>query len=251
MVRAPAKPKKNPVATAPSAEATAATSIAGIALSPPTTLAVSTMKWSLDTIIHRVHQDKYAGDQFNPGLNGNARFSPIRDALGEPIPILYGGSTFECAAMETVFHDVPFALGLKTLDKTKLAGQVHSQVKPNVDLVLADFRSKALRKLGVARSQIIDTEKDQYPITRRWAEAIHKQCPDVQGICWTSRQDDSAQALIVFGDRLKKGVLQRVGASRNLVSDSKAYGEVLVLAEQIGVDIVPGLIASGLPISKV
>jgi hypothetical protein len=239
MVRAPARPKKNPLATVPSAEAT--TSLAGIALSLPTTVAVSTMKWLQDTIIHRVHQDKYAGDQFNPGLKGNARFSPIKNAVGKPIPTLYGGSAFECAAMETVFHDVPFAPGLKTLDKTKLAGQVHSQVKPGADLVLADFRNKALRKLGVARSQIIDTEKDQYPMTRQWAEAIHTQCPDVQGICWTSRQDDSAQALIVFGDRLKKGVLQQVGASRNLVSDSKAYGEVLVLAEQIGVDIVLGL----------
>lgn len=250
MAKTPAKPKKPSLAT-PSAEAPDATPIAGIALSPPATIAVSIMKWSLDTMIHRVHQGKYAGDQFNPGLNGNARFSPIKDASGEPIPTLYGGSTFECAAMETVFHDVPFAPGLKTLDKTKLTGQVHSQVKPDADLILADFRNKALRKLGVARSQLIDTEKDQYPITRQWAEAIHKQCPDVQGICWTSRQDDSAQALMVFGDRLKKGDLQPAGASRNLVSDSKAYGEVLALAEQIGVEIVPGLITSGLPISTV
>lgn len=245
MARATAKRKKNPVATAP------ASNDAGFALAPPTSLNVSTMKWSLDTIIHRVHQNKYAGDQFNPGLSGNARFSPIKDAWGEPIPTLYGGCTFECAAMETVFHDIPFAPGLKTFDKTKLTGQVHSQVKPGADLVLADFRNKALRKLGVARSQIIDTEKDQYPMTRQWAEAIHRQCPDVQGICWISRQDDSAQALIVFGDRLKKGVFQQVGASRNLVSDSEAYGELLVLAEQIGVEIVHGSIPSALPISDV
>ena len=84
------------------------------------------MIWLLDTVIHRVHQDHYAGDQFNPGLKGNARFSPIKNALGEPVPTLYGGATFACAAMETVFHDVPFAPGLKTLDKTKLTRQVHS-----------------------------------------------------------------------------------------------------------------------------
>jgi len=213
---------------------------AGLATSPPATVTVSTMKWSLDTIIHRVHQDHYAGDQFNPGLNGNARFSPIKDALGAPVPTLYGGSTFACAAMETVFHDVPFAPGLKTLDKTRLVRQVHSQVTPGADLVLADLRSKALRKLGIARNQIIDTEKDQYPVTRQWAEAIHTQCPQVQGLCWTSRQDDSAQALMLFGDRLKQGVLQAGAASRNLVGDAKAYDDVLLLAEQIGVDIVPG-----------
>jgi hypothetical protein len=31
-----------------------------------------------------------------------------------------------------------------------------------------------------------------------------------------------------------------VGASRSLVADSTAYGELLDLAEKIGVDIVPG-----------
>lgn len=236
MAKAPSRSKKSGAAAAP---------ITALAFPPPSTLVVSTVTWIRDTVIHRVHQNKYAADEFNPGLAGNARFSPIKDASGGAIPTLYGGATFECAAMETVFHDVPFVPGLKTLDKAKLAGQVHSQIRPDADLLLADLRGKALRKLGVARNQLIDTEKDQYPMTRQWAEAIHKQCPDVQGICWTSRQDDSAQALMVFGDRMKKGVLQQTGASRDLIGDTKAYGEVLALAEQIGVDIVLGMIPGG------
>ncbi|MFS2224655.1 RES domain-containing protein [Pantoea sp. B65] len=39
-----------------------------------------------------------------------------------------------------------------------------------------------------------DTEKHQYPATREWAEAIHRQCPAAQGLAWISRQDDSARA---------------------------------------------------------
>lgn len=35
-------------------------------------------------------------------------------------PTLYGGTTVEYAAMETVFHDVPYAPGLKTYEKSKL-----------------------------------------------------------------------------------------------------------------------------------
>jgi hypothetical protein len=35
-----------------------------------------------------------------------------------------------------------------------------------------DLSSVPLRKLGVTRKQLIDTEKDQYPATRKWAEAI-------------------------------------------------------------------------------
>ena len=207
---------------------------------PPATLDVSTMTWPRDTPLHRVHLEQYAGNEFNPGVKGNARFSPIRNARDEPIPTLYGGDTFECAAMETVFHDVPFAPGLKSYDKAKLNDQVHSQITPGDDLVLADLRSKALRKLGVQRKQLIDTEKDQYPVTRKWAEAIHAQRPDVQGVCWTSRQDDSAQAVMLFGDRVASGVLQQIAPSRSLLNDSSAYDDVLNLADQIGVNIVPG-----------
>lgn len=207
---------------------------------PPAALHVSTMTWPKGTTLHRVHQEKYAGDEFNPGVKGNARFSPIKNAKGEPIPTLYGGNTFECAAMETVFHDVPFAPGFKSYDKAKLADQVHAQLTPGADLVLADLRGKALRKLGVERKQLIDTEKDQYPATREWAEAIHAQCPDVQGLCWTSRQDDSAQAVMLFGERIASGVLCQTTPSRSLLKVGEAYDNVLNLAEQIGVNIVPG-----------
>ena len=207
---------------------------------PPVSLHVSTMIWPKDTTLHRVHLEKYAGDQFNPGLEGNARFSPIKNAKGEPIPTLYGGNTFECAAMETVFHDVPFAPGFKSYDKAKLEDQMHSPLTPGADLVLADLRSKALRKLGVERKQLIDTEKDRYPATRQWAEAIYAQYPGVQGLCWTSRQDDSAQAVMLFGDRIAPDVLRQTAPSRSLLKDVDAYDDVLNLAEQIGVNIVPG-----------
>lgn len=208
---------------------------------PPTSaLHVSRIVWPRGRTLHRIHLTKYAGDEFNPGVEGNARFSPIKDKQGKAIPTLYGGSTFDCAAMETVFHDVSFSPGFKSFDKAKLKDQVHSQVQANVDLVLADLRGKALRKLGVSRKQLIDTEKDLYPATRQWAQAIHAQCPDLQGLCWTSRQDDSAEAAMLFGDRVASGVLNQTGVPRSLLKDENSYWELLNLAEQIGVNIVPG-----------
>ena len=207
---------------------------------PPATLHLSTMTWHKGTALHRVHLEKYASNEFNPGVNGNARFSPIKNAKGEPVLTLYGGNTFERAAMETVFHDVPFAPGFKSYDKAKLEDLVHSQLTPGADLVLADLRGKAFRKLGVKRNQLIDTEKDQYPTTRVWAEALHARCPEVHGLCWTSRQDDSTQAVMLFGDRIASGVLRQTARSRSLLNDEEAYDDVLNLAEQIGVNIVPG-----------
>ena len=191
-------------------------------------------------VLHRIHKLDYGAVQFNPGLVGNARFSPIADADGSLIPTLYGGSSFACAAMESVFHDVPFTSGFKAYDKNKLGGHGHSQCIATRDLVLADLTSRALRKLGVERKQLIDTEKDQYPLTRQWAVAIHAAFPQVQGLCWIARQDDSARAAVLFGDRIADGVLQPSAATRSLVDDPAAYGELLALAEQIGVDIVAG-----------
>src|SRR3989344_194649 len=207
---------------------------------PPAKLHVTLTELPQGQVLHRVHQNQYRADQFNPGVRGNARFSPIQDGRGQPIPTLYGGTTVECALMETVFHDVPHTAGFKSFDKSKLAGQVHSTVEGRQSLQVVDLASVPLRKLGITRKQLIDSEKDHYPATRPWAEAIHRQCPEAQGLSWVSRQDDSARAVVLFGDRIPTGALQQQGTSRSLVDDGSAYDAVLDLAERIGVHIVPG-----------
>lgn len=192
------------------------------------------------TVLHRVHQSQYQADQFNPGARGNARFSPIQNHQGKAIPTLYAGTTLPCALMETVFHDVPHTPGFKSFDKAKLAGQVRSTVRVESDLRLIDLSSLALRKLGVTRKQLIDTEKDQYPSTRKWAVALHTHCPQAQGLSWVSRQDDSARAVMLFGDRISEGALQAIDRSHSLTEDPGTYDAVLDLADRIGVSIVAG-----------
>jgi hypothetical protein len=192
------------------------------------------------TVLHRVHQSEYQADQFNSGVHGNARFSPICDQRGTAIPTLYGGTTMGCALMETVFHDVPHTAGFKTFDKGKLTGQLHSAVEVQQELQLVDLASVPLRKMGVTRKQLIDTDKDQYPATRKWAEAIYRQCTQAQGLSWISRQDDSARAVVLFGDRIPEHALRPRGSSRSLVDDADAYDAVLDLADRIGVNIVQG-----------
>jgi hypothetical protein len=207
---------------------------------PPAVLPITRATWKAGAALHRVHLDKYAPDAFNPGIEGNARFSPIVSAAGKPIPMLYGGTSFACAAMETVFHDVPFAPGLKTVAKHKLEGQQHSVLAGTAALALADLRNVPLRKLGVERKQLIDTEKDTYGQTRKWAAAIHARHADIQGLCWTSRQDDSAMAVMLFGDRIGAGVLTQRDASRSLLDDGDAIMDLLALADVIGVRVVAG-----------
>lgn len=201
---------------------------------------VKTVTWPKDRVIHRIYRQIYRSSEFNPGLKGNARFSPINAADGASIPTLYGGTTFDCAAMETVFHDVPFAAGLKTFDKQKLIDHVYSQVTPRRDLNLVDLSSTALRRLGVRRNELIDTEKNKYPDTRKWAETIHAACTDAEGLCWVSRQDDRALAIVLFGDRLATADLLPTGAARSVLVDIAVYADLLVLADRIGVNIVDG-----------
>lgn len=97
----------------------------------------------------------------------------------------------------------------------------------------------ALCKLGIHRKELIDTEKDQYPYTRTLATRIHRQQARAQGLLWTSRQDDSAKAVVLFGDRIGPTTLRQIGSSRELSTDPIAYDAVLQLAERIGVDIIP------------
>jgi hypothetical protein len=212
-----------------------------LAPAPSLPLSVSLCSWPQGQAIHRIHLDRYGPAQFNPGVAGNARFSPIMDAAGLPIPTLYGGSSFDCAAMETVFHDVPFAPSLKTFNKQKLDRQMHSVLRPTTDLQLVDLSHIALRKLGISRAQLIDTEKSSYPQTRLWAQAIHTQCPSVHGLCWVSRQDDTARAVMLFGNRLPKTDLKAQGHSRGLTDTDgadSAYAQLLAMAERIGLLIV-------------
>ena len=206
---------------------------------PPAVPHFTRYVWRAGQALHRIHLARHAG-AFNPGLEGNARFSPITDRRGKPVPTLYGASSFDGAAMETVFHDVPFAPGFKSYDKRRLGGQMHSVWGAQADLTLADLRNVPLRKLGVERSRLIDTEKDTYARTRKWAVAIHDRHADIQGLCWTSRQDDRAIAVMLFGDRVDADILKPLSASRALLADETAYAELLELADLIGVRIVSG-----------
>lgn len=90
------------------------------------------------------------------------------------------------------------------------------------------------------RSQLIDTEKAPYPVTRQWAGAIHARHPEAQGLCWTSRQGDRAKALVLFKHRLEAGCLGAASPSYAVTGDAGCYANLLALAGHIGVNIVPG-----------
>lgn len=203
-------------------------------------LSATTIRWGKGVTFFRVHRAVYSPTQFNASKAGDARFSPSILSTGEVVPTLYAGTTLDCALMETVFHDVPFAPGLKTVSKkANVYDQMRSSLRATRDLRLIDLRSIALRRLGLTRRELIDTEATHYAVTRSYALQLYEQLPTAEGMIWTSRQDDQSQALILFETRLDRFVLEQLGYSESLIlADGSASSDVLTLADRLGVLIV-------------
>lgn len=194
----------------------------------------------ISSLVHRVHSERFLPSEFNLSFHGNSRFSPIKSSCGGCVPVLYAGSSRDCVLMETVFHDVPYLPGYKTLDLARLDMKSHTILALQHTLQLVDLRSIALHKLGISRAELIDCEKAHYPRTRAWAQAIYQQCPQAQGLLWTSRRDDSAQAYMLFGDRVPADALRVASDSLSLRHHLPTWEAVLALAERLGVCLAPG-----------
>ena len=207
---------------------------------PKGTLRTTLIQWGEGQTLHRVHSSLYKPDQFNPSTKGDARFSPLSHGSGTVVPTLYAGTTLDCALMETVFHDVPFHAGFKVLSKAShVERQVSSTIRSPRPLQLIDLTSIALKKLGLRRADLIDTEASEYPITREWAIRLYEDHTDAEGLLWTSRQDDRAQAVVLFETRLRGlSFIPVSGPQSLLMPDGSARSEVLDLADRLDVVLV-------------
>ena len=191
--------------------------------------------WGSGETMYRVHDAIYTVNEFNPSRKGNARFSPILDPSGNVIPTLYAATTPRGALMESVFRDVPYRAGFKHVDAKRLEGKLCSTLLFQADFKLLDLSKVALRGLGIPPRQLIDTTKAHYPDTRRWAEQVYAAHPHVQGLLWSSRQDDRALAVVLFGTRVKASGLLDAKSSRPLIAKGVPAEFVLELATDLKV----------------
>ena len=94
---------------------------------------------------------------------------------------------------------------------------------------LIDLTSIALKKLGLRRADLIDTDASEYPITRKWASRLYEDHTDAEGLLWTSRQDDRAQAVVLFEPRLRGlSFIPVNGPQPLLMPDGSARSEVWI-----------------------
>jgi hypothetical protein len=194
------------------------------------------------TELHRIHLERFGSDEFNGTDLGDARFSPIRDTGGTIIPTIYAAQTFACATCEIVLRcpDVP------TIDpKTGLAplqivypsdyqAHAHSQLRTATELKLVELTMKGQRKIGVDKNALLAGPKSSYPETRAWAERIHAQCPEAEGLYYNSAQFGPDFAIVLFGGRVPAGAFSVLGRRR--VADAPCHAEIGAIADMLSID---------------
>lgn len=204
----------------------------------PATVAVKEVRQSL---LWRVYAKHFGALGYNGTGKGNARFSPIRDSAGMIVPTLYAGTSPAVALMETVLHDAPWPSGRFILTMPPPTEESrHMACLINVrTLQLADFSSLGLRRLGLRKSQVIESDKAHYPTSRDIAEWVYACRPDLQGIVWSSRQDDRGLAMVLFEPRLeaKAPCVWHEGES---IAGGVALNELVELLDLLGAGMIYG-----------
>jgi len=206
---------------------------------PPLDLLIE--PWPAGQVIHVIHDVAYEPASFNPGVDAvgvlcnPTRFAPIRNARGRVVPYLYGGSSRDCAIFETVFHNVPIDAPDKFVDLDDFANRAHGRIVSRRDLQLVNLTTDGLHRLKVPKAELITSAPIDYLDTARWAEAIHRQFADVDGLLWMSRQRDRDEAVMLFGDRAGKALTgTRMGTA--LRGNDVLRQAILALSLRVGID---------------
>ncbi len=184
------------------------------------------------TPLWRVHSAGRTANVFNPCMGKPTRFAPLRDAAGTCIPTLYAGRTGEAAAFETIFRDLPPLPLPRQVFTRSITGTAMGELRTRRPLRLAPLFNQNLALIGQSRQTMVECHgAAAYAETARWAEAVHRDLPGLDGLLWTSRQQDETLAMLLFGTRVEPDDLEIVasepldsGPGRQWVSDfARAY----------------------------
>lgn len=192
--------------------------------------------WSAGKPLARVHDRRFGPASVNPG-GGRGRFHPFTREDGAPVPTLYAADSVDGALSETAFRAVPVRGPARRLAAARLGPLRLSVLVPGRDLRLAALHGHGLRRLGLTRRELIDTEASAYERTVPWAAALHAAPIGLDGLEWVSRQHDTSRAVLLFGDRIAPGVLS-VRSGPIALDRGPGWDLVLRAAEEAGILIV-------------
>lgn len=155
----------------------------------------------------------YPRDRGSLNFNATAisgRFRPVMAADRAVVPTAYLAADDETALAEGVLRGVTALQSPlpRRLYRMQVEGLALCHVTLTTDLRVARLHGPGLQRLGLLRAHVIDCEESVYPYTAKWAQALWG-CPRrPAGISWTSRQNDSAQAYMLWRNRVKNGSIE-------------------------------------------
>jgi hypothetical protein len=155
------------------------------------------------TRLTRIHSAQFAVTEFNPTVARSDLQGGRFDASpNDEYPFLYAAEDDATAVSEALLRDLPIdERGARLLPRVALAGRRIGWLRPTADLALVNLRSgEDLGAIG-QDTWLIAAPAADYPMTRRWAEAIRQWAPWAMGLTWRSHREPDGFAYVFFGDR--------------------------------------------------
>lgn len=181
------------------------------------------------TELARVYHRDQGSISFNaPSTSG--RFRPVMASDRTVVATAYLAADDETALAEGVLRGVTALQDAlpRRLYRTQVEGLALCHLTLTSDLRVARLHGPGLQRLGLLRAHVIDCDESDYPYTAKWAQALWG-CPRrPAGISWTSRQNDSAPAYMLWGNRVREsaialerpGIALDHGPGRNLIREA-------------------------------
>lgn len=183
------------------------------------------------TVLFRNHDAGYPGATFNPCLGAPTRFAPLARPDGTCIPTLYAATSFDGAAYETLFRGTPSPFS--GIPRQVLDTRGVSRIAPRKALGLVPLFTPELLGLGLDPRAVFQPSQDVYPRCRALAELAWRDNPEAHGVVWTSVRDSSAQAMLLFGDRLARADFDEID-TRTVATDASLLDAFEVAGARAG-----------------
>lgn len=190
------------------------------------------------TPLVRIHPSLRGPLEFNPTA-ASSRFRPVVDDGGAIVPTAYVAMDLETALTEVLLRGVSQlqeGTARRRLYRLELDGLEISRLRVRRALRVVRLHGVGLTRLGVLREDLIDTPASEYAYTAQWATSLYGTAGRPHGLCWTSRQNDSARALMLWRTRLTGDELE-LEAPRIPLDRASGLDLVRKLCADAGVDL--------------
>jgi hypothetical protein len=149
----------------------------------------------------RVYERGFSPVEFSQG-DAVARFRPIRNASGSVVPTAYGAHDHETAIAEAVLRGVSAlhrGSPRRRLFRLEVDGLDMARLRTTRPLRLVRLHGLGLTRLKLLREHVIDCPQSEYDYTAAWAQTLYGHRSRAHGLAWTSRQNDSSRAFVLWG----------------------------------------------------